>query len=213
MHGLWSIWTTLWSTALSAAVLLPWDSWAWPVMLVTADHSSCRFQHPGTLEKVIRRIWEGSVWASLTLMSREGLNSFQLGFVLHWERRFLLSSSGLHSPFHACLIPFEVKAIRYLTKQIWFSFGVEWIFQIYGFWSHKLLWGKERTGNKNLSSVFSSFFFSNACFSFAEPLFWDKNTTIIQRKKSANTLAPCRVLHCKHLCIVSLLLLQDVHLN
>lgn len=41
MHGLWS-------TALSAAVLFSWDSRAWPVMLVTADHSSHRIQHPGT---------------------------------------------------------------------------------------------------------------------------------------------------------------------
>lgn len=112
-----------------SAVLFPWDSWAWLVMLVTAELSSSRVQpqaHTGRGEKVTGRIWEGSVWASLTPMNREELNSFQLGLVLHWEWMFLLSSSGLYNPFHACLIPFETKAIRHLTKQILFSFCV-WV--------------------------------------------------------------------------------------
>lgn len=63
-----------------------------------ASYSSWRVQHPGRGEKVTRRIWEGSVWASLTLMNREGLNSFQLGLVLYWEQMILFSSSGLHNP-------------------------------------------------------------------------------------------------------------------
>lgn len=36
----------------------------------------------------------------------------------------ILNSSGLHNPFRACLIPFETKAIRHLTKQTLFAFGV-----------------------------------------------------------------------------------------
>lgn len=93
----------------------------------TIPHEEFNTQaHIGRSEKVTGRIWEGSVWASLTLTNREGLNSFQLGLVLHWEQMFPLSSSGLHNPFHACLIPFETKAIRHLTKQTLFSFGV-WV--------------------------------------------------------------------------------------
>lgn len=126
MHGLWSIWTTLWCTALSVQcpshgsleLSYAGDSRAF----LNAEFNTQA--HTGRGEKVTGRIWEGSVWASLTLMNREGLNSFQLGLVLHWEWMFLLSSRGLHNPFPTCFSPFETKAIRHLTKQTLFSFGV-----------------------------------------------------------------------------------------
>lgn len=124
-----------------------------------ASYSSWRVQHPGRGKKVTRRIWEGSVWASLTLMNREGLNSFQQGLVLHWEQ-MILSSSGLHNP-STCLLPFETKAIRHLTKQTLFSFGV-WV----DFYFSKSMgfnpiscFGESREQVTNKTSVFSSIFF------------------------------------------------------
>lgn len=129
MHGLWSIWTTLRSTALqllcsSHGTLELGQLCSWQR---TTPHAEFNTQaHPGSVvEKVTRIIWEGSVGVPLILMSREGLN-FQMGFVLHWEWMFLLSSNGLHNPFHACLIPFENKPIRHLTKQTLFSSGA-WV--------------------------------------------------------------------------------------